>query len=58
MRYLREDSTAPVVIPPVPDEPCGDTSVNTDIDDQLAAAQRVHDDENLASPATDPKATL
>jgi small-conductance mechanosensitive channel len=55
VRYLREDNTAPVVIPPLADEPCGDTSVNTDIDDQLAAAQRAHDDENLASPDTDPK---
>jgi len=52
--YRREDNTGPVAIPPI-DEPCGDTSVNTDIDDQLAAAQRAHDDENLASPQTDPK---
>lgn len=55
VRYLREDDTTPVVVPPLHDEPCGDTSVNTDIDEQLAAAQRVHDDENLASPETDPK---
>lgn len=53
VRYLREEE-GPVTIPPLPDEPCGDTSVNTDIDDQLAAAQRAHDDENLASPETDP----
>lgn len=55
VRYLREDETTPVQVPPLPDEPGGDTSVNTDIDDQLAAAQRAHDDENLASPETDPK---
>ena len=44
-----------LAMPPLPEEPCGDTSVNTDIDDQLAAAQRAHDEENLASPETDPK---
>jgi hypothetical protein len=55
VRYEREDNTGPVPMPPMPEEPCGDTSVNTDIDDQLAAAQRAHDDENLASPQTDPK---
>ena len=58
VRYLREDNDTPVVIPPMPEEACGDTSVNRDIDDQLAAAQRAHDDENLASPETDPKPTV
>ena len=55
VRYLREEGTGPVAIATPPEEPCGDTSVNRDIDDQLAAAQRAHDDENLASPETDPK---
>lgn len=54
VRYHREE-TGPVAIPPLPQEPCGDTSVNTDIDEQLAAAQRAHDEDNLASPETDPK---
>ena len=54
VRYRREDAAA-AAPPELPLEPCGDTSVNTDIDDQLAAAQRAHDDENLASPETDPK---
>ena len=55
VRYLREDGTGPVGVATLPEEPCGDTSVNRDIDDQLAAAQRAHDDENLASPETEPK---
>src|SRR5690606_41912926 len=55
VRYQREDESGPIPMPPLPEEPCGDTSVNTDIDDQLAAAQRAHDEENLASPETDPK---
>lgn len=55
VRYLREEGHGPVPIPELPAEACGDTSVNRDIDDQLAAAQRAHDDENLASPDTDPK---
>ena len=53
VRYQREDESGPIPMPPLPEEPCGDTSVNTD--DQLAAAQRAHDEENLASPETDPK---
>jgi small-conductance mechanosensitive channel len=60
VRYKREAEELPVVpapMPQLPPEPCGDTSVNRDIDDQLAAAQRAHVDENLASPQTDPKTT-
>lgn len=57
VRYLRSDPEVPATVPLQPEEPCGDTSVNRDIDDQLAAAQRAHDDENLASPETDPKPT-
>ncbi|TAK39859.1 MAG: mechanosensitive ion channel [Lysobacteraceae bacterium] len=57
VRYLREESREPLPlpVPGPPPEPSGDTSVNRDIDEQLAAAQRAHDDENLASPETDPK---
>ena len=55
VRYLRADEAGPEALAPRHEEPCGDTSVNRDIDAQLAAAQRAHDDENLASPETDPK---
>jgi hypothetical protein len=55
VRYAREDIHGPVPIPRVPAEASGDTSVNRDIDEQLAAAQRAHGEENLATPETDPR---
>ena len=63
VRYLPpEPATAPFpqarTQPPAQpndDEGCGDTSVNRDIDAQLAAAQRATDDRNLLDPETAPE---
>ena len=53
VRYMKVESTADHEQHPMPatEEACGDTSVNRDIDRQLAAAQRATDESNLLDPA-------
>jgi small-conductance mechanosensitive channel len=52
VRYMTaESATDSTKAAPIVEEACGDTSVNRDIDRQLAAAQRATDESNLLDPA-------